>query len=76
MDDETELICVFIGSKINVQFYKERLEENGIPSLWRDDSQSGSIVGMGGTPDSVELLVENKNVAKARVCIEELQKKH
>jgi hypothetical protein len=75
MEDETELTCVFVGSKIEVQFYKERLEEMGIPSLWKDDSRSGTLVGMGGVPDSVELFVENKNVSKARVSIEELQNK-
>lgn len=76
MADETELTCVFVGSKIEVQFYKERLEEKGIPSLWKDDFSSGTFIGMGGVPDSVELFVENKNASKARASIEELQKNH
>ncbi|PKQ61997.1 hypothetical protein BZG02_13740 [Labilibaculum filiforme] len=75
MTDGNELTCVFIGSIIDVQYYKERLEELGISSLWKDEFSSGTIVGLGGVPDSVELLVADSDVESARNCIAELQKK-
>lgn len=74
MTDGTELTCVFVGSIVDVKYYKERLEEIGVSSLWKDDFSSGTIVGIGGVPNSVELLVADKDTEKARVCIEELQK--
>lgn len=74
MTDETELTCVFVGSIVDVKYYHERLEEVGIASLVKDDSNSGTIVGIGGIPNSVELLVTNEHVEKARTCIDELQK--
>ena len=74
MTDRNELTCVFIGSIIDVQYYKERLEELGISSLWKDEFSSGTIVGLGGVPDSVELLVADADAEKAKLCIEELQK--
>ena len=74
MTEGTDLTCVFTGSLIDVKYYKERLDEIGISSLWKDEFQSGTIVGMGGTPDSVDLLVEEVNVERALKCIENLQK--
>jgi hypothetical protein len=60
---------------VNVKYYKERLEEIGIPSLVKDEFSSGTLVGMGGTPDNVDLFVEEENEAKARTCIANLQEK-
>ena len=49
------------------------MDEIGIASLWKDEFQSGTIVGMGGTPDSVELLVAESDAESARKCIANLQ---
>ncbi|WP_171595217.1 DUF2007 domain-containing protein [Marinifilum caeruleilacunae] len=73
MTDGTNLVCVYTGSMVNVKYYKERLEEIGIPSLLKDEFSSGTIVGIGGTPDTVDLFVEEENEAKARNCISNLQ---
>lgn len=74
MTDGTDLIIVFVGSIIDVKYYKQRLEELGISSLLKDEYSSGTIVGIGGVPDSVELLVSAEDEERARACIEELQK--
>ncbi len=74
MTDGTELTCVFVGSLIDVKYYKERLEELEISSLFKDDFSSGTIVGIGGVPNTVELLVSEDDAEKARDCIDELQK--
>jgi len=73
MTEGTDLTCVFVGSLIDVKYYKDRLDEIGIASLWKDEFQSGTIVGMGGTPDSVELLVAESDAESARKCIANLQ---
>ncbi|BAX81781.1 putative signal transducing protein [Labilibaculum antarcticum] len=74
MTDGTELTCVFVGSLVDVKYYKERLDELAISSLLKDDFSSGTIVGIGGVPNSVELLVAEEDAEKARACIDELQK--
>ncbi|MBI9058966.1 DUF2007 domain-containing protein [Labilibaculum sp. DW002] len=74
MTDDTNIICVFTGSLVDVKYYQERLEEIGISSMFRDDFRSGTIVGIGGVPDSVELFVEIPDEEKAQKCIENLQK--
>nr|WP_320119962.1 DUF2007 domain-containing protein [uncultured Marinifilum sp.] len=75
MTEGKDITCVFTGSIIDVKYYKERLEEIGISSIWRDEFSSGLIVGMGGVPDSVDLLVDSDNANRAIECIENLQKK-
>ncbi|MCY1636521.1 putative signal transducing protein [Marinifilum sp. D737] len=73
MTDGNNLVCVFTGSLVDVKYYKERLEEVGIPSLWKDEFSSGTLVGMGGTPDNVDLFVDEEHEAKARNCIASFQ---
>jgi hypothetical protein len=73
MTSENNLVCIFTGSLVNVKYYKKRLEEIGISSLLKDEFSSGTIVGMGGVPDSVDLFVEEENEARARMCIANLQ---
>lgn len=73
MTDGNNLVCVFTGSLVDVKYYKERLEEVGVPSLWKDEFNSGTLVGMGGTPDTVDLFVTEDNEANARKCIANLQ---
>jgi len=69
MTNKKEIVCVFVGSFIDVQYYKERLEENGINSITKDEFSSGMIVGMGGIPDSIELFVEEPDMEKAKQMI-------
>jgi hypothetical protein len=73
MTEGNNLICVYTGSMVNVKYFKKRLEEIGIPSLLKDEFNSGTLVGMGGTPDAVDLFVEEENEANARNCIANLQ---
>jgi len=73
MTEGTDLTCVFVGSLIDVKYYKERLDEKGISSLLKDGFQSGIVVGIGGNPDTVELLVAESDAEAARKCIANLQ---
>ena len=78
MTDDTNIICVFIGSLIDVKYYQERLEEVGISSMIKDDFTAGLHGGFpggsGGSPDSVKLFVEDTELEKAQTCIADLQK--
>ncbi|RUT77660.1 putative signal transducing protein [Ancylomarina longa] len=73
MTNNNEIACVFVGSFIDVQYYKERLEEIGISSLTKDEFSSGMIVGMGGIPDSIELFVEESDLEKAKKIIRNIR---
>lgn len=78
MTDDTNIICVFIGSLVDVKYYQERLEEIGVSSMVKDDFTAGLHGGFpgasGGSPDSIKLFVENTEAEKAQKCIEDLQK--
>ncbi len=73
MENQKDLVRIFTGSLVDVQYYSERLEESNIASMWRDENASGVIVGMGGIPDSVDLFVAEENAEKAIEIIKKLQ---
>ena len=79
MTGGTDVTCVFVGSFVDVSYYRERLEEIGVSSMVKDDFTAGIHGGFpgasGGSPDSVQLLVESHDVKKALQCIEALQKR-
>ncbi len=68
-----DLVHIFTGSLIDVQYYRERLEESNIPSMWQDENELGRIIGMGSIPNSVHLLVSEANAAQAIEIIQKLQ---
>jgi len=52
----------------------ECLDEIGISSIIKDDFQSGIHAGfIGGSPETIELLVDMDNAEKALECIKGLQ---
>ncbi len=73
MENQKDLVRIFTGSLVDVQYYSERLEESNIASLWRDENASRVIVGMGGIPDSVDLFVAEENAEKAIEIIKKMQ---
>ena len=79
MTEGTDITCVFIGSIIEVRYYKERLEEIGISSMVKDDFTAGIHGGFpgasGGSPDAIQLMVEDMNAERALECIQNLQNK-
>jgi len=74
MTEGQNSVCVFKGSMIDVNYYVERLSEQGIISIIKDDFQSGVQAGVPtGSPDLIELLVDMDNAEKAFECIEGLE---
>jgi hypothetical protein len=66
------LIRVFTGSDISVTYLKERLEENGIAALIKNDFQSGISVGfVGGVPSAVDLYIQESDLEQAEPVINE-----
>ncbi|MFT5750092.1 MAG: hypothetical protein ACI93S_001365 [Ancylomarina sp.] len=74
MTEGQNSVCVFKGSMIDVHYYVERLREQGIASIIKDEFQSGVHAGVPiGSPDLIELLVDMDNAEKAFECIEGLE---
>ena len=73
MTEGKEIVCVFKGSVIDVNYYMERLDEINVPSFIKNDFQTGIHAGfIGGSPEAIELLVNIDDVEKALDCIEGL----
>ncbi|TDN96749.1 putative signal transducing protein [Sunxiuqinia elliptica] len=73
MQNDTALIPVFTGSETEVILLKGQLEEQGISTLIRNDYQSGITAGFGGgTPSSIELLVQQKDLEAAQAILDDL----
>lgn len=71
MNDNDELIRVFIGSAVEVNHLKAELEANDISALIKNDFQSGLAAGfVGGTPSAIDLYVAESDVEKAQEIID------
>ena len=74
-DNNDKLVKVFSGTDVSIGFLKKHLEENGIASLTKNSFQSGNIAGfMGGTPSSIDLFIQEKDLKKAEPIIEDFKK--
>ncbi len=71
-DDHYDYKRIYTGSEVNVQFLKDRLEKEGIPSRVRNDFDSGLRAGFGGgLPGQVLLFAEESHYDKARKIAKE-----
>ncbi|HLP74961.1 MAG TPA: DUF2007 domain-containing protein [Bacteroidales bacterium] len=72
-----ELIKVFTGSDVSVILLKGLLEETGIPSIIRNEYQSGINAGFfGGVPASVDLLIKESDFSRAEPLIRDFVSKN
>lgn len=67
-------IKVYSGSAITVNRLASLLEENDIPSMIRDNPESGRVAGFGVPENSVELFVNTSDQERAHQIIEEYEK--
>jgi len=66
MGDQSKHINFFTGSLIQIQRLQLDLDENEIPSLVKNNFQSGIRSGFyGGSPSLVELFIYEENLDKA-----------
>ena len=66
MDNQSKHINLFTGSLIQIQRLQLDLDENEIPSLVKNNFQSGIRSGFyGGSPSLVELFIFEEDKEKA-----------
>ena len=71
MDDQSKHIKFFTGSLIQIQRLQLDLDENEIPSLVKNNFQSGIRSGFyGGSPSLVELFIFEEDRDKAAPILE------
>ncbi|MGD9930067.1 MAG: DUF2007 domain-containing protein [Mangrovibacterium sp.] len=67
------LVKIFTGSELTVNLLKEELENNGITSIVKDEFSSGLAAGFaGGVPSSIDLYIQESDVAEAEPIIHDL----
>jgi len=75
MKKNSNLIRVYSGTELTVNLLKDELENLGIPSMIRNDFKSGNSAGfVGGTPSSINLLIQEIDLEKAKPIINEFIK--
>ena len=71
MDDRSKHIKLFTGSLIEIQRLQLDLDDNEIPSMVKNNFQSGLRAGFyGGSPSQVELFIYEEDKEKALTILE------
>ena len=71
MDDHSKHIKIFVGSLIEIQRLQIDLDENEIPSMVRNNFESGLRSGFyGGSPSQVELFIYDEDKEKSISILE------
>ena len=71
MDDQSKHIKLFTGSLIEIQRLQLDLDDNAIPSMVKNNFQSGLRAGFyGGSPSQVQLFIYEEDHDKALAILE------
>ena len=71
MDDHSKHIRLFTGSLIEIQRLQLDLDDHEIPSMVRNNFQSGLRAGFyGGSPSQVELFIYEEDLERAEGILE------
>ncbi len=74
MDDHSKHTKLFTGSLIEIQRLQLDLDDNQIPSLVKNNFQSGIRSGFyGGSPSQVELFIFEEDLEKAKPILTEFK---
>ncbi|MGB5363041.1 MAG: DUF2007 domain-containing protein [Aureibaculum sp.] len=74
MDDHSKHIRFFTGSLIEIQRLQLDLDDQKIPSLVKNNFQSGLRSGFyGGSPNQVELFIYEEDLEKATLILKEFE---
>ena len=74
MDEHSKHTKLFIGSLIEIQRLQLDLDDNQIPSLVKNNFQSGLRSGFyGGSPSQVELFIYEEDIEKAMPILEKFK---
>ena len=75
MDDHSKHIRFYTGSLIEIQRLQLDLDDYKIPSLVKNNFQSGLRAGFyGGFPSQVELFIYEEDLERAKPVLEEFKK--
>lgn len=75
MNDQSKHIKFFVGSLIEIQRLQLDLDDNEIPSLVKNNFQSGLRSGFyGGSPSQVELFIFEEDLEKAKPILDAFEK--
>ena len=75
MDDQSKHIKYFVGSLIEIQRLQMDLDDSEIPSMIRNNFQSGLRSGFyGGFPSQVELFIYEDDLEKAAPILTNFKK--
>ena len=75
MDDQSKHLKLFVGSLIEIQRLQIDLDDNAIPSMIRNNFQSGLRSGFyGGFPSQVELFIYEEDLVKATPILDNFKK--
>jgi len=75
MDNHSKHIKFFVGSLIQIQRLQLDLDDSQIPSLVKNNFQSGLRSGFyGGSPSQVELFIYEEDKDKASQILEAFKK--
>jgi hypothetical protein len=75
MDDNSKHVKLFVGSLIEIQRLQLDLDDHQIPSLVRNNFQSGLRSGFyGGSPNQVELFIFEEDLKKAKPILAAFEK--
>ena len=75
MDEHSKHTKLFTGSLIEIQRLQLDLDDNQIPSLVKNNFQSGLRSGFyGGSPSQVELFIYEEDFEKAIPILEKFKK--
>ena len=71
MDDQSKHIKLFTGSLIEIQRLQHDLDDNKIPSMVKNNFQSGLRAGFyGGSPSQVQLFIYEEDRENALPILE------
>ncbi len=71
MDDHSKHVRLFTGSLIEIQRLQLDLDDHEIPSMVKNNFQSGLRAGFyGGSPSQVELFIYEEDMEKAEGILE------
>ena len=76
MTDNEDLKRLYTGSEIDISVLKEILDDNQIPSLIKNEMDSGKAAGFGGgyAGSEAHILVSLSDYEKAKVLLAEFLK--
>ena len=72
--ENSNLIRIYSGTELTVNLLKDELEKFGIPGMIQNDFNSGISAGFsGGVPSSVDLFIQERDLAKAEPIVSEFR---